>query len=46
VSQVGEADPSDFVTACKSVNEDDSELGEIVKYADENVRAELKMMYD
>jgi hypothetical protein len=39
VSQVGKADPSDFVTACESVNKDDWELGKIVKYADENVRA-------
>ncbi len=27
----------------ESVNEDDSELGKIVKYADENVNAGLKM---
>ncbi len=36
--------PSDFVAACESVNEDDCELGEIVKYPNENVRAELKIV--
>ncbi len=43
---MGKAEPSEFVAACESVNEDDCELGEIVKYANENVRAELKIVYD
>jgi hypothetical protein len=34
------------VTACKIVNEDDCELGEIMKYAYENVRGEPKIVYD
>jgi hypothetical protein len=43
VSQVGKAEPSDFVTACDSVNEDDWEFGEIVKYAYENLRGDPKI---
>ncbi len=34
------------MAVCESVNKDDCELGEIVKYANENVRAEPKIVYD
>jgi hypothetical protein len=43
---LGKAEPSDFVATCERVNKDDWELGETVKYCDENVRAELKIVYD
>ncbi len=45
VSQVGKAEPSDLVAVCESVNEDDCEFGEIVKYTYENERGEPKIAY-
>ncbi len=45
MSQVGKAEPSDLVAVCESVNEDDCEFGEIVKYTYENERGEPKIAY-
>ena len=46
VNQFGKEEPSDFVAVCKIVYEGYCEFDETVKYPDENVRAELKIVYD
>ncbi len=43
VSQVGKAEPSDFAITVLRLNKDDCELGEMVKYGNENVRGALKI---
>ena len=43
VSQVGKAEPSNFVITVLRLNKDACSVGEMVKYGNENVRGALKI---
>ena len=46
VSHFAKAEPSDFVTACESVNYYYYKLDEIVKWGIENISGGLEIVYD